>query len=106
MKKLIALLLAVCLLTIPVSAETFKSEVDTGEEAVITIGEGGLAEGEMEVVTVHGEEVLEDMEIVQYADEAPVEGEEETVTVYGEEESGFFGWLKNLWNSILHFFGL
>lgn len=92
MKKLIALLLVVCLVAIPVSAETFKSETDTGEEAVITVGEDGLVEGEMEVVTVYGDEL--------------VEGEEETVTVYGEEESGFFGWLKNLWNSILHFFGL
>lgn len=84
MKRTMALFLALVLVigmaALPVSAEAVESE----EELVM---------GEMEVVTVYGEE-------------EPIMGETTTVTVYGEEETGFFGWLKNLWNTILNFFGL
>ena len=93
---LLALVLALGLLAVPASAEAVKDE-------------GELVKGEMEVVTVYGgeEPVMGEMETVTvYGEEEPVMGEMETVTVYGEEETGFLGWLKNLWNSILHFFGL
>ena len=106
---LLALVLALSLLAVPVSAEEVKGESDTVEAPVITIGEGVPADVEKETVTVGGEEelVMGEMEVVTvYGEEELVMGEEETVTVYGEEETGFLGWLKNLWNSILNFFGL
>lgn len=109
MALLFVLMLVVGLAALPVCAETVKGESDTVEAPVLTIGEGVPADVEMESNTSDEAEkpVMGEMEVVTvYGEEEPVMGETTTVTVYGEEEAGFFGWLKNLWNSILEFFGL
>ena len=111
MKRLIAMALALVLVlgmvAMVANAETVKESYEAPVEEIITIGEDAQADVEMQTVLGEGELVEGEMEVVTvYGGEELVEGEMEIVTVYGEEESGFLGWLKNLWKSILNLFGL
>ena len=107
MKRMIAMLLALMLtvgmLALTVSAESPKGESDTVEAPVITIGEGEL--GSVEIKQYAEEGAVGEVQIEQYAEEEGEAGEVQ-IEQYAEEETGFFAWLKNLWRSILNFFGL
>lgn len=107
MKRVIALVLvavlALGLLVLPASAEAVK-EGDTVDGAVLTIGEGEIVKAD-DTFTI--EEYGEDS-IVKAEGEPIEEYNEEIVKAEGEpiQEYGFFAWLKNIWKSILSFFGL
>lgn len=101
---LLALVLTMGLLILPVSAEAI-ADGDTPDSVVLTTGtdEVVMADdpapieeyGDGDVVKADGETIEE------YAEDEIVKADSEPI-----EEYGFFAWLKNLWKSILNFFGL
>ena len=112
MKRTIACVLALVLamsLAFAVSAEEVKIatvEEETTSDFVDTIG--AMPEEETPVTeTVDDEEEIASDEIVinQFAQDE-VASEEIAIEQFAEEETGFWTWLKGVWQAILNFFGL
>ena len=107
MKKVIALALAILLVlglvVLPASAEAVKED-NVAEDVVLSVGTDEIVKADGAPIEEYGAGEVEK------ADGAPIEeyGEEEIIKAEGEpiQEYGFWGWLKNLWKSVLKFFGL
>ena len=91
----LCLILLVGLLALPAYAEDSKT---TTEEI------------EMTEITTYGEDI-EMTEITTYGEDIEMSqietfGEESSAEASASEETGFFAWLKRIWQAILSFFGL